>query len=770
MANNKRNIPIDPDVMYEKCFAEALKMVDTNLSVNHYDYTNSATKRRMENDLYERSCETLKITRKALAKFAPNDKCGISKRCIKKRCSASVEYANEIHERYASRYPQLCVEDVFFDINYLCANYTYDMLSGSFYFTYAISLWILDELLQRGKIGDAIRYLPNYVYEDDVDMPDFEDSCHNRELIARMMYVIENRDSENIGKHDDGIFVNEATLSFKGKRTYRLVPFYDEISDRERFDSIISMIPQAIINRAISRFEQKEWEFVEICLGIVNDYRTEEVRLLTEMKSNLLHQREEKKTFDNKADILNYKNNKVLTSPLFPLSNSNFVNNITEEKVVAEAADVIKGSLSMSRSLVDDFEKCRKLDECKRSVSYLSYSDNILDMMCEDGTLNKKQADKLKAFNLQNPYETLFAFLYLLDSGSSLPWLYNQTQVVLNTAKNQLPWAFAHITKRDWENEPDDYEEDDELEEDECESEEMLDELPDEPLDWIDEESKLYQRDYTDACLWCEPDEADPNKFIKMNLAQILFENSDIVMPRNVSFDFDTAPLLEKSGFAEAESKAFERYCTLARSCEYKEIEERLMRKMEIDADSEDKEEIFEQPDEENIQQEDISSYKKEIERLKNELKALHQNRNEFRKKSEDLSTENEELKAEISELREFIHPTDNKNNEQCSKEKIDYPYSLEHRFVVYGGHPSWLRAIKPLLTNIRFIDDTVVPNANLIKNADAIWIQSNAIGHSFYYKILDVTRTHDVPLEYFSFASAEKCAEQIIEYDRKMK
>ncbi len=67
-------------------------------------------------------------------------------------------------------------------------------------------------------------------------------------------------------------------------------------------------------------------------------------------------------------------------------------------------------------------------------------------------------------------------------------------------------------------------------------------------------------------------------------------------------------------------------------------------------------------------------------------------------------------------------------------------------------------------------IDGTVLPNANLMLNSDAVWIQSNAIGHAFYYKILDVTRTHSIPLEYFTYASAEKCAEQIVEYDKNIK
>ena len=55
-----------------------------------------------------------------------------------------------------------------------------------------------------------------------------------------------------------------------------------------------------------------------------------------------------------------------------------------------------------------------------------------------------------------------------------------------------------------------------------------------------------------------------------------------------------------------------------------------------------------------------------------------------------------------------------------------------------------------------------------MIKNADIVWVQANSIGHSKYYKILDVVRTYRIPLRYFAYASAEKCAEQIVIEDMK--
>ena len=41
------------------------------------------------------------------------------------------------------------------------------------------------------------------------------------------------------------------------------------------------------------------------------------------------------------------------------------------------------------------------------------------------------------------------------------------------------------------------------------------------------------------------------------------------------------------------------------------------------------------------------------------------------------------------------------------------------------------------------------------------VWIQSNAIAHKHYYKVMDIVRKNNIRVCYFQFASAEKCAEQ---------
>ena len=73
---------------------------------------------------------------------------------------------------------------------------------------------------------------------------------------------------------------------------------------------------------------------------------------------------------------------------------------------------------------------------------------------------------------------------------------------------------------------------------------------------------------------------------------------------------------------------------------------------------------------------------------------------------------------------------------------------------VVFGGHDSWLKAIRPLLPNVRFFGHEL-PDLGAIRSADAVWPQANSMSHKHYYK-------GDIPIRYFRYASARKCTDQL--------
>lgn len=133
----------------------------------------------------------------------------------------------------------------------------------------------------------------------------------------------------------------------------------------------------------------------------------------------------------------------------------------------------------------------------------------------------------------------------------------------------------------------------------------------------------------------------------------------------------------------------------------------------------------------------------------------------ELRKKLEDAEHAAQADRQELADLRSLVFNRQEDALEEPTG-KVEFPYTAKSRIVVFGGHDSWAKEIKPRLPNVRFIDRTMLPNAQLIRQADTIWIQANALSHAYFYKIITEARKYDIPVRYFSFASAEKCAEQL--------
>lgn len=119
----------------------------------------------------------------------------------------------------------------------------------------------------------------------------------------------------------------------------------------------------------------------------------------------------------------------------------------------------------------------------------------------------------------------------------------------------------------------------------------------------------------------------------------------------------------------------------------------------------------------------------------------------------------------ELSNLREAYYRTQNSIPEENDDLSIEFPYSVGENVCVFGGHDSWMKAIRPLLPNVKFISRFVTPHPDLIKNSDVIWLQTNSMSHVYFDQVITVARKHDKVCKYFLYSSARKCAEQIVDY-----
>ena len=87
---------------------------------------------------------------------------------------------------------------------------------------------------------------------------------------------------------------------------------------------------------------------------------------------------------------------------------------------------------------------------------------------------------------------------------------------------------------------------------------------------------------------------------------------------------------------------------------------------------------------------------------------------------------------------------------------------------VVFGGHRTFLKELRKRMPELKYVNISNYGfNVDIVRNADVVWVQTNCISHTQYARILKAVRTYGIQLRYVSFASARKCAEQIVEEDQ---
>ena len=154
----------------------------------------------------------------------------------------------------------------------------------------------------------------------------------------------------------------------------------------------------------------------------------------------------------------------------------------------------------------------------------------------------------------------------------------------------------------------------------------------------------------------------------------------------------------------------------------------------------------------------------RQVKELRGALHDAERMTGRLRAQLQDREQKDEAEQAELAQLRETLYSlrAEEGEAEESRGPLADLPWQAKRRTVVFGGHDSWRKAIKPLLPGVRFYDRENLPDLNAIRGADVVWIQPNALSHKYYYRIIDAARKNDISVRYFGFASAKKCAVQL--------
>lgn len=696
---------------------------------------------------------------------------------LKRRKAAVYNLLPEVRERFGHLYDEDGILNAW---GHECSamSHSIDGVDHLYHINLAIAMFMLDELKHSGKLLQASRYFnQDQKALMSVSLPDIYDPCHDEIVLRGMMELIRERDPRD-NKYQ--AFINDISA----KRTVPVIhqmPELDagDLSPRERFNAVMTLIHPVVKERAMKRFEEKYWEFLRIFFECDAPFYKEWLDCKEKSDSLMDECRAlNDKIVDAKKGRLKQALPKCVLTPQMAKPLPQLPN-------ISSSFDLGRpGSL-----VVDDMERLQMMatkglgledqaEEADKKRLAILFFANVTQMIkCEEAieSLGEDIARRFMNFEVNDPYETCFGYLCLLEAGSDIPWTYNAAMAILLAAARKLPWnAFAIEQEEYLEDEFDDEDDDDYLahlheraDADFAEREAMI------PLDWNEKKAELYRLGYQSSPLY-EPLEA-PSPGWKMNIPQLIFGLTGLVMPRTVSDSADMAESFAAAGIDEGVAKGLELYLQLA---------------MDVQAQSKDwRRDAQQQPfpfmdkyfePEESSEPDDED----DVEELKAKLKQLKDANADFREALYHAQREIEAVKedatkveaqaaserTELAELRELVFTQ--ANAEQLDEPETEraaadqFPYNTKKRIVVFGGHDTWLKAIRPLLPNVTFVNREQRPNADMIKAADVVWIQANALSHRSFYKIINVVRTNQVPIRYFGYASAMKCAMQVLDDD----
>lgn len=340
----------------------------------------------------------------------------------------------------------------------------------------------------------------------------------------------------------------------------------------------------------------------------------------------------------------------------------------------------------------------------------------------DSGMLERDSVPKIVNMKVGNPFAICFALFYLLGTGSNLPFLYFPGIAVIEKACRMLPWVSD--ADKVWNGEK-------------REKDLLITYEEDIADDWYEKAQKLF-----DATGCLIPRDHGMYVWAERRVGKKLSPSAAI--------------LLDMRGMTKLDDLFFE-----AHMDRYEDEEE-----PEPSTDDLTKTQSN-QTDDQQDQSAEIKKYREEIDRLKKQLyEANHQAQIE-RRMREANEEEQKSEHQELIDLRNYVFSLDQEEYLPAETDAaISLPYAVTHRIIVYGGHESWRKVIKDMVTNVRWIDKDETVRPDVIKNADVVFIQNNAMSHQMFYAIEGYCKKYKVRMRYCCGASAEKCALQIAEED----
>jgi len=359
------------------------------------------------------------------------------------------------------------------------------------------------------------------------------------------------------------------------------------------------------------------------------------------------------------------------------------------------------------------------------------------DAELRDQLYFRRSVNLLRGFTIDDPHAACAAYLLLEKEGDALASLNMLTSAVITCAERLLPWG--------------------------------IDEVRAFPKTFEDGKPD-YKLRYT----FTAPDEGSAEDLPavpaedgqKLSEAQLFYFATGYALPRKAVPSQALTDWFIRQGLPEQRAREFAFGAMLAFYLD--DLRERANLMFPDDADDEiiDAEPVLEEPvqTEEPQYNAQITDLTRQIKDLRRALYESERMTKQFQAKLLEAEQRSAQEHTELSQLREVLYQLQSGGEQGApgTEPVVELPWQVTRRVLIFGGHETWLKAIRPLLPGARFFEPGSLPDLGALKGADVIWIQANAISHKFFYRIINAARKWNIPVRYFGYASARKCAEQL--------
>lgn len=353
---------------------------------------------------------------------------------------------------------------------------------------------------------------------------------------------------------------------------------------------------------------------------------------------------------------------------------------------------------------------------------------------------SRKLVELLAGFTMRDPYEVCAGYLLLEKEGDVLTSLNMLTGAVVACADRHLPWALGV------------------------------------PLSYAQAVEGGAQ-DHTLRYSFVEPDDDEENglPFIeadggqRLSESQLFYLATGYALPRNAVPSQRLTEWFVRQGLSESRARELTWGAMIASYLD--DWRDRDFWRRDFPWDISDNDEDALEPEAETAAAQDVQPADTgEVEELTRQIKemrrALHDAERAAKQFQDRLLETERQARSdhdELVQLRDTLFRIKNDEDlEEAAETGIKLPYQVRRRVLSFGGHDTWRNTIRPLLPGVRFFETDKLPDISALKAADVVWIQTNAMSHKFYYRIIETSRKNGIPVRYFGFASARKCAEQL--------